>query len=273
MITPKQMLVAGAVLIVAAALFAVRKEDSGHPGRKQLPTFNMVGGYLDPSEVLEGLSNVPPPPPAGSPGFQRDEQARKIALSLNDPARYAQAVSDSNRGVPETLRSFSCALGTDISDHTTPHLAHLLNRLRIDTRHEVGPLRDRYKRIRPYLQYKTRTCSPADEALVEDQGSYPSARSAVGWSFALVLAEINPARSSVILQRGRDFGQSRLICDAQWQSDVDAGEQVGTLVVARLRRDKTFLADLQSAKVEVAHVLATTAKPPAGCGKMAIAAR
>ena len=73
--------------------------------------------------------------------------------------------------------------------------------------------------------------------------------------------------------RGRDFGQSRLICDAQWQSDVDAGEQVGTLVVARLRRDKTFLADLQSAKVEVAHVLATTAKPPAGCGKMAIAAR
>ena len=37
-----------------------------------------------------------------------------------------------------------------------------------------------------------------------------------------------------ILQRGIAFGQSRVICGAHWQSDVDAGRLVGSAAVAKL---------------------------------------
>jgi acid phosphatase (class A) len=40
------------------------------------------------------------------------------------------------------------------------------------------------------------------------------------------LAELIPSRADAILQRGRDYGQSRLVCDAHWQSDIDAGRVI-----------------------------------------------
>ena len=146
--------------------------------------------------------------------------------------------------------------------------------MRIDVRHAAGPLRDRYKRKQPFTVYKTKTCSPEDEALVSNQGSYPSARGAVGWSYALVLAELNPARAAEILQRGRDFGESRVICGSHWQSDIDAGNEVGRLVVARLHQSEQFEADFKAAKSEVARLIESGAKPSGACRRpMALARR
>ena len=140
--------------------------------------------------------------------MQRDVEAREAALRLKDRARYAEAVVDSDRSFPKTLKAYSCAMGMDVSEKATPRLARLLNKMRIDVRHAAGGLRDRYKRKQPFAVYNTPTCSPEDEALVSSQGSYPSARSAVGWSYALVLAELNSERAAEILQRGRDFGKA-----------------------------------------------------------------
>jgi acid phosphatase (class A) len=82
--------------------------------------------------------------------------------------------------------------------------------------------KDHYKRIRPFVVHKSGTCYPN----LRTDGSYPSGHSAIGWGYALVLAELIPSRADAILQRGRDYGQSRLVCDAHWQSDIDAGRVI-----------------------------------------------
>ena len=61
--------------------------------------------------------------------------------------------------------------------------------------------------------------------------------SAVGWGWALVLTELVPARADAILQRGREFGYSRVVCNVHWQSDVEAGRTMAAATVARLHAD------------------------------------
>jgi len=272
MMTPQQLLIGGAAVIAAGLVAHYAPTMSSAVSPKPMQSVNGFG-YLS-GATPEGLVNLPPPPAPGSATMQRDVEAREAALRLKDRARYAEAVVDSDRSFPKTLKAYSCAMGMDVSEKATPRLARLLNKMRIDVRHAAGGLRDRYKRKQPFAVYNTPTCSPEDEALVSSQGSYPSARSAVGWSYALVLAELNPERAAEILQRGRDFGESRVICDAHWQSDIDAGNEVGRLVVARLHQDKEFAADLQAAKAEVGQRRAAGAKPSGQCnGSRALANR
>ena len=82
-------------------------------------------------------------------------------------------------------------------------------------------------------------------------GSYPSGHTARGWSLALVLAELNPDRQEEILKRGFEYGQSRVIVGAHWQSDVDMGRIVSAAGVARLHADDDFNEQLNRAKAEV----------------------
>lgn len=89
------------------------------------------------------------------------------------------------------------------------------------------------------------------EPLLRTDGSWPSGHSAAGWAWGLVLAEINPARATELMTRGLSYGQSRVICDAHWQSDVDAGRIMGAATVASLHGNPAFLADLAAAKEEV----------------------
>ena len=55
-----------------------------------------------------------------------------------------------------------------------------------------------------------------------------------------------------ILARGRAFGESRMVCNVHWQSEVIAGRFMGAATVARLHADPGFTADLAAAKAEAA---------------------
>ena len=98
----------------------------------------------------------------------------------------------------------------------------------------------------------TETCNTKDQKVISTNGSYPSGHTSIGWATALVLAEVNPANQDAILERGYQFGQSRVICGYHWQSDVDAGRIVGSAAVATLHSDPEFQAQLAKAKQEFA---------------------
>ena len=70
----------------------------------------------------------------------------------------------------------------------------------------------------------------------------------------MILSEIVPERTDAILARGHEFGQSRVVCNVHWQSDVDRGRVMGAAAVARLHADAGFLRDLKQAKREVAAI-------------------
>ncbi len=195
----------------------------------------------------------------------KDEEERRAALALRGTPRFALAAADAVRAPDNTINAFQCAFGTEISAERTPVLYRLLLRFRLDVRAASYPAKEHYRRPRPYVLHHARTCYPDDEDTVENDGSYPSARGAVGWAYALVLADLNPARADVILQRGRDFGESRVVCGQEWQSDIDAGRILATETVARLRSTDAFKADLATARKEVAAELATATKPSKDC--------
>ena len=96
-------------------------------------------------------------------------------------------------------------------------------------------------------------------------GSYPSGHTAIGWAWALILTEIAPERADAVLARGRAFGESRVVCNVHWHSDVVEGRFMGAAAVARLHADPGFLADIEAVKAEYAKVRAEGLKPPRDC--------
>nr|WP_281287806.1 hypothetical protein [Phreatobacter stygius] len=79
------------------------------------------------------------------------------------------------------------------------------------------------------------------------------------------MAEINPERSNEILARGLAFGQSRVICNAHWQSDVEAGRIMAAATLSRLHSDAAFLADLQAAREELTRARQANLEPRTSC--------
>jgi acid phosphatase (class A) len=246
--------------VLAAVGAAGLLSSCGDRGRQQRSTTPPASRYLTDQSMPDVLAMLPPPPAQGSAGMARDEEVRRAALALRATPRYALAVADANRDQDATDKAFQCALGVPIGPDATPVLNGLLARLRIDVRAATYRVKGHYKRVRPWVAHHTRPCTQSEE-LVRDDGSYPSARGAVGWAYALVLAELSPGRRAIILDRGREFGESRIVCDAEWRSDVDSGRTVGAAIVAQLDRAAKFQSDLAAAGAEVKTAMAEHRKP------------
>lgn len=236
-------------------------------GRGTVPPIwpGSIAGYLTKEEAIDSLALVPPPPAAGSAALAADEEANRAARALRGTPRFAQATEDANLTFPRAAGSLACALGAPISEQDTPHLYTLLRRVLSDAGYSTGAAKNKYMRKRPFLVNGEPTCTPPDEKELAKQGSYPSGHSAAGWAWALVLAEIAPDRAEALVERGRAFGQSRVVCNVHWQADVNEGRILGAATVARLHGDAAFLADLAAAKKELAAVRAKGAVPDRDC--------
>jgi acid phosphatase (class A) len=70
------------------------------------------------------------------------------------------------------------------------------------------------------------------------------------------LAELVPSRADAILQRGRDYGDSRVVCGLHYPSDVEAGRTIAAAALARLHADPAFRRALDEARSELAQAYA-----------------
>jgi acid phosphatase (class A) len=223
---------------------------------------NYVIGYLKPAELPDSKALVPPPPAAGTAALAADEEAYRSARKLRDTPRWTLAAKDADLGFPQAAETFSCVLAMPVSAEATPHLNMLLRRVRADASRATDKAKDYYKRRRPFAVHGDANCTPREE-LKDD--AYPSGHSSIGWAWALVLAEIAPDRGNEILVRGMAFGQSRLICNVHWQSDIEAGRVVGAAVVSRLHADPVFAAQLAAARKEIEAARAAGVKSLLNC--------
>ena len=225
----------------------------------------VLAGYLSPTALPDSLSLLPPPPTAGSAALALDEEVHRTSLAVRGTPRWQVATEDADLTFPRAAGTFSCALNAPITEQETPRLYTLMRRIRTDASAATNKAKDTYKRVRPFVVHQEPTCSPEDEKSLRQNGSYPSGHTTIGWTWALVLSEIAPAQADAILARGRAFGQSRLICNVHWQSDVTEGYITGAATVARLHADPAFRADVEAAKEELAAVHAKGLKPTRGC--------
>ncbi|MEZ2583086.1 phosphatase PAP2 family protein [Kluyvera intermedia] len=210
------------------------------------------GSFLDSSQVADSLTLLPAPPAYGSVAFLRDKAAYEEGHSQINTPRWEQAIKDADLTDSNIGKPFSEALGVDINPKNTPATYELLRKIRTDSG-DIAPktAKEHYMRVRPFMFFNTHTCTPNDEPGLRKNGSYPSGHTAIGWSTALILSEMRPDRENQILKRGYEFGQSRVICGAHWQSDVDAGRIIGSAEVARLHADKEFMQAFAKSKAEI----------------------
>jgi acid phosphatase (class A) len=216
----------------------------------------LLQGYLSKEEMPNSLALIPPPPEEGSVAFALDQEYAKKAVESSDTVRFGLATSDAHLSFPAAVKSFESTVGIEINETKTPKLYMLMRRVLTDAGLSTYSAKMHYNRKRPFMINNTPTCTPADEGALRKDGSYPSGHTAIGWAWALVFSEIFPGKTDAILQRGYAFGESRVVCNVHWHSDVEMGRVIGAAAVASLHANPTFQRDLAAAKEEVKKVLA-----------------
>ncbi|MEJ1238045.1 phosphatase PAP2 family protein [Chryseolinea sp. T2] len=216
----------------------------------------LLQGYLSKDEIPNSLTLVPPPPEEGTPGYALDQDfaSKAVASRTTDTTRLSLATRDAYLYFPEAASSFQSTVGVEISETKTPHLYMLMRRVLTDAALSTSAAKHHYKRKRPFMVNNTPTCTPADEEVLRKDGSYPSGHTAIGWAWSLVFTELFPAKTNDILKRGYEFGESRVICNVHWHSDVEAGRVVGAATVARLHANKDFQRDMEAVRKEIVKI-------------------
>ena len=236
---------------LAAAVTAVALLAAGSAGAQT---------YLPQGAAPDSVRILPPPPARGSRAQAADTAAFKATRRMKGQPRWAMATADAQAGPKAGLDDFACALGARLDEANAPILLGLLTRVGRDARAMIDPPKDHFGRKRPFVGRKAEICVPHDRSL-DESASYPSGHATMGWTWALILAELAPDRATEVLMRGRAYGESRVVCGVHYPSDVEAGRTTASGLVAALHGDAAFRADMDRARVELA--AARAAAPPA----------
>jgi len=268
---PKAIINVALVCALALSLIGCNSTKEARTKLGTVPEFHpelglgALQGYLDPKALPNPITLIPPPPAPGSAAFANDEEIAHNSFALRSTPRFALAVSDFDLRIPTLVNTFSCSLNAQVTEENAPYLYTLLRRSFTDLALSTYAAKNHYKRTRPFQQNHEPIGVPQERANLEKDPSYPSGHTAVGTGFALILSEIDPDRADEILARGREFGESRIIVNHHWYSDVDWGRFMGAATVARLHADPTFRADLEAARAEMAAIRAKGLPPTNNC--------
>ncbi|RYF95285.1 MAG: phosphatase PAP2 family protein [Caulobacteraceae bacterium] len=249
----------GALIVAGVAMLGCGAvaQDAKSPVAAPRP----AGGYLAPALLPDSLSIVGAPPAPDSDQARADRAAFDASRALEGSPRWSQAIADVELFGDKAHRSFSCAIGKEISAAKTPVLSKLLDRLVLDAGGSTSAAKKKYQRDRPMIGHDEAKLCVVREDWMKTNGSYPSGHAAAGMAWGLVLAELAPDKASAAVTRGREFGDSRWICGVHFQSDVSAGQVMAAATFARLHAEPAFTADMALAKAEL-----DKAPAPEGCG-------
>jgi acid phosphatase (class A) len=224
-------------------------------------------GYLPSGAAPDSLTLLPPPPAPGSSAQARDNEAAQAVRALHGTARWQQAAEDADLSSPKAVETFACAVDVPINETDTPRLYVLMRRTMSDNGLATYPAKNKYQRARPFTVNASAICTPQEETFLRANGSYPSGHSAIGWGWALILTELAPERADAILARGRSFGDSRVVCNVHWLSDVEEGRVLASATVAKLHSQGDFRADLAAAGAEITAARTKGLHPARDCAK------
>jgi len=210
-----------------------------------------VNAYFTTKEMPDLTKWLPAPPDSIVNKFTYDVSQYMWGKSMRkDPVRGAIAKRDAEYSLRYIIQEFSEPFGLQISREETPEIYKVL-REGTATCDSICTLpKKHYMRRRPFMVFGEHTFTPGSDASLSRNGSFPSGHTILGWSAALLLTEINPAKADTLLARGYMYGESRVIVGAHWQSDVDAGYMAASAAYAILHTSDRFLEQMAKARHE-----------------------
>ena len=223
--------------ILSAGLFTAQAQDA----------------YFTMDDMPDLVKCLPAPPDTTSLDFVHDVMRYMWGKEMrSDLQRAAIAERDAIWNLDTLAAIFSEPFGMKISPETTPEIYKAF----VNGVHTIGLIRIRpkayYMRKRPFERFQEHMLTYWEEDDLRGEGSYPSGHTIRGWSAALILAEINPAAANAIYARGWDYGVSRVIAGAHWQSDVDASRPAASIGYALLQTSPAYKEQMDKARKELA---------------------
>ena len=205
---------------------------------------------------LPNMANILPAPPEFESARFVADQSQYLwgKLMRLDEARCAQAIRDASYSMETIIEEFGGIFGLEITKEGTPEIYSILQDVCASCDSIYSDAKAYFNRMRPYTYYNEGTIVPEKEEKHRYEGSYPSGHTVLGWTSALLLADINtsPKAMEGLLARGYEFGQSRVIAGYHWQSDVDAGRMAGSVLYQLIRNHERFIGQLARARAEFA---------------------
>ena len=228
------------LLILAAGIFSARAQEA----------------YFSMEEMPDLVKCLPAPPDTTSLDFAHDVMRYMWGKSMrNCPERAAIAERDAIWDLDTLAAIFSVPFGLKIDKETTPEIYKAF----VNGVHTIGLIRIQPKayfmRKRPFDRFQEHMYTTWEEDELRGEGSYPSGHTIRGWSAALILAEINPAAANELYARGWEYGESRVIVGAHWQSDVDASRPAASIGYALLQTSPAYREQIAKAREEYLRIL------------------
>ena len=194
---------------------------------------------LDPALIL------PPPPAPDSAQAAAEIAELRAAEAARTPTSEADARLD---GDTKNGTIFAVVLGSNFDLDRLPATAALLALVRASEKDAVDRGKDHFRRPRPWIVAPDlKACKRGDDPL----SSYPSGHTSMAFSMAETLARLVPEKADGLLARAARYGQSRIVCEQHFRSDVSAGQMLGLLIAERLMAKPAFRAAFDRARREL----------------------
>ena len=209
--------------------------------------------YFTIDEMPDLVKCLPAPPDTTSVTFAHDVMRYMWGKSMRQDAKRVQIANRDAIWDLDTLAAiFSEPFGLKIDKEVTPEIYKAF----VQGVHTIELIRIRPKahfmRKRPFDRFQEHMYTRWEEDELRGEGSYPSGHTIRGWSAALILAEINPANANEIFARGWEYGESRVIVGAHWQSDVDASRPAASIGYSLLQTNPEYRDQMDKARAEFA---------------------
>jgi acid phosphatase (class A) len=211
--------------------------------------------YIDPLSLH--LNLILPPPPARNSAITTAELTELHRIErTRTPAQVTQAETDDNE---EDIFIFKTVLGPGFTAEALPITAALSAHVRKDESTASSPLKNIYRRPRPYQVDKT--LHPVCP-LNPEPTSYPSGHSLSGYLLAFTLVQLVPEKRQEIFDRADEYVHNRLVCGVHYASDTEASRRVAYAIFGSLAASPRFQQDLIAARGETRIKLGLPAAAP-----------
>ncbi|HAN05524.1 MAG: hypothetical protein A2X29_07415 [Elusimicrobia bacterium GWA2_64_40] len=189
------------------------------------------------SAEQQRMPDFMPPPEPGSAADRADLKAVLDWQRKRTPEQCARAAGAAHA-------DFDNFFG-DIAPFPAPlpaEAAAIFQRVKTETDGAAADVKDLFKRKRPFLR------DPALEPCLGRTGglAYPSGHATISRLFALMLAELAPARRAEFLRRADEAALDRVIGGVHHPADIEAGKRLADRLFAAYSKSKAFRADMRA---------------------------
>ena len=196
--------------------------------------------FIDPS-AIDYLQVIPGPPALHSAGSNQDYQ---ILETLQKERTEAGCTRARGEVVFDHFLTFFQVPHGPLSEKQVQNLKPFFDEVLFESKAVWKRAKDHWKRPRPYLvDLKLHPC-----VALENSFAYPSGHAATGELFALILSDLLPDQKSILLARGKEIGQDRLLGGVHHPSDVRDGRLLADRVYEEFYKNKNFVSALNEIK-------------------------